>query len=77
MSFIIGNGAYYLLIIIDYATKVSFVRFIKHKNKTSAKIIKFCKFIYTQYDIKIKRWLSNGSTEFNMARNYCESEGMA
>jgi hypothetical protein len=73
----IGNGAHYLLTITDYATKVSFVRLIKHKDEISAEVIKFCKFIYTQYGIKIKRWLSDGGTEFNIARNYCKSEGMA
>jgi hypothetical protein len=49
------NGAHYLLIITDYATKTIFVRLIKHKSDASAKIIKFCKLIYTQFGIKIKR----------------------
>jgi hypothetical protein len=73
----IGNGAHYLLTMTDYATKASFVRLIKHKDEASAEVIKFCKFIYTQHGIKIKRWLSDGGTEFNMANDYCESEGMA
>jgi hypothetical protein len=76
MPFAITNSAYYLLIITDYATKTTFVRLIKHKSDASAEIIKFCKFIYTQYGIKIKRWLSDGGTEFNKAKAYCEEEGM-
>jgi hypothetical protein len=77
ISSTIGNGTYYLLIMTDYAIKVSFVRLIKHKDEASAEVIKFCKFIEIQHGIKIKRWLSDGGTEFNMAKDYCESEGMA
>jgi hypothetical protein len=70
------NGAHYLLTMTDCAIKVTFVRLIKHKSDVSAEVIKFCKFIYTQYGIKIKRWLSDGGTEFNKAKVYCEEEGM-
>jgi hypothetical protein len=76
MPFAIANGAHYLLIMTDCATKVTFVRLIKHKSDTSAKIIKFCKFIYTQYGIKIKKWLSDGGTKFNKAKTYCEKKDM-
>jgi hypothetical protein len=72
----IANGAHCLLTMTDCATKATFVRLIKHKSDASAEVIKFCKFIYTQFGIKIKRWLSDGGTEFNKAKAYCEKEGM-
>lgn len=72
----IVNGAHYLLTMTDCATKVTFVRLIKHKDDASAEIIKFCKFIHTQTGTKIKKWLSDGGTEFNKARAYCENEGI-
>ena len=76
MPLAIANGAHYLLTMTDCATKIIFVRLIKHKSDVSAEIIKFCKLIYTQFDIKIKKWLSDGGTEFNKAKAYCENEGM-
>jgi hypothetical protein len=76
MSLAIINGAHYLLIITDYVIKTIFVRLIKYKSDASAEIIKFCKFIYIQFDIKIKRWLSDGNTEFNKAKAYCEKKGI-
>jgi hypothetical protein len=76
MSPVIANGAHYLLIMTDCVIKITFVRLIKHKSDVSAEVIKFCKFIYTQYGIKIKRWLSDGGTEFNKAKIYYEEEGM-
>jgi hypothetical protein len=76
MPSVIVNGAHYLLTMTDCATKIIFVRLIKYKSDVSAEIIKFCKFIYTQYSIKIKRWLSDGGTEFNKTKAYCEEKGM-
>jgi hypothetical protein len=76
MSFVIANGARYLFIMTDYVTKTTFVRLIKYKSDASVKVIKFCKFIYIQFGIKIKRWLSDGSTEFNKIKAYCEEEGI-
>jgi hypothetical protein len=57
-------------------TKITFVRLIKHKSDASAEVIKFCKFIYIQFGIKIKRWLSDGGTEFNKVKTYYEEKGM-
>jgi hypothetical protein len=51
----ITNGAHYFLTMTDYVIKTIFVRFIKHKSDASVEIIKFCKLIYTQFGIKIKR----------------------
>ena len=47
MSPAIINGAHYLFIMTDYATKATFVRLIKHKSDASVEVIKFYKFIYT------------------------------
>jgi hypothetical protein len=72
----IANGAHYLLIMTDCVIKITFVRLIKHKSDVSAEVIKFCKFIYTQFGIKIKRWLSDEGTEFNKAKAYYEEKGL-
>jgi hypothetical protein len=50
-----GPNTYYLFTMTDCATKTTFVRLIKYKSDASAEIIKFCKFIYTQFGIKIKK----------------------
>jgi hypothetical protein len=76
MSSAIANGVYYLLIMTDYITKTIFVRLIKHKSDVSVEVIKFYKLIYIQFSIKIKRWLSDGGTEFNKVKAYCEEEGI-
>ena len=41
MPFTIINGAHYLFIMTDCATKATFVRLIKHKSDASAEVIKF------------------------------------
>lgn len=69
------EGVYYVVIFTDYATKVSFMSFIKSKAEASTEAIKLIKKLEI-YGIRIKRFRTDNGLEYNNARIYCNDHGI-
>ena len=58
------DGFRYFLIIVDDATRSTWVYLMKSKTKTSPLLISFCKMVFTQFQTNIKVIRTDNAQEF-------------
>src|SRR5450755_1321855 len=71
----VKEGAHYVIVFTDYATKVCWVRLIKMKSEAAGEVIKFIKLMKNSGS-SVRRFRSDGGTEYHHAKAYCDQEGI-
>ncbi|MBW0487631.1 hypothetical protein O181_027346 [Austropuccinia psidii MF-1] len=72
------GGSNYVLVVVDTATRFSWVRFLKYKDKAKDKLIEIINKAENRLEKSVKRILTNGGKEFvnNFISNFCANRGI-
>nr|GEY91266.1 retrovirus-related Pol polyprotein from transposon TNT 1-94 [Tanacetum cinerariifolium] len=73
------NGKKYILVIVDYYSRFTWVKFLRSKDETSMFIIKFLKMIQVRLNVPVRRIRTDNGTEFvnQTLRDYYEKVGIS